>query len=287
MRARSSRRGRVGGNFEFSAASANKNTFGSADVAFAVRSASIRIGGSGANVEDLRAGDGLDSHNAVTRFLGLSSTILGERQLETGYHQGGAYGVVDMSPARGSTLHALYMHQNQYDVTRYDRIMGGEGLYSSGFDPQQLDFASIRYGKSDVGWFDTASGTFSVNRQGDGRYEQARPGARLDTQTSATTSFGYQAQVHRALRGRHDLVIGGELYDDSITAERQLIDPGNVVTPGAARHPGWHHLPELRRLRAADRRSLEPPDACAAACASARIVSPPKPIRALASRKRT
>ena len=226
-----SRRGRVGGNFEFSAASANKGTYGSGDVAFAAGSASIRIGGSGANVEDMRAGDGLDSHNAVTRFLGLSSSILGDRQLATGYQQTGAYGVLDMSPAAGSTLHALYMRQNQHDVTRYDRIMGGEGLYSSGFDPQQLDFASIRYGKSDVGWFDTASGTFSVNRQGDGRYEQARPNARLDTQTSATTSFGYQAQVHRALRGRHDLVIGAEAYDDSITAERRLIDPGNIVTP--------------------------------------------------------
>lgn len=226
-----SRRGRVGANLEFSAASASKSTYGSGDIAFGVRSASIRIGGSGSNVEDLRAGGGLDSHNAVTRFLGLPSTILGDRQLATGYKQSGAYGVLDSGAGRGATLHALYMRQNQYDVTRYDRIMGGEGLYSSGFDPQQLDFASIRYGRSDVGWFDTASGTFSVNRQGDGRYEQARPNARLDTQTSTTTSFGYQAQAHRALRGRHDLVVGAEAYTDSITAERRLIDPGNVVTP--------------------------------------------------------
>lgn len=226
-----SRRSRVGGNVEFSAALANKSTYGSGDIAFGAGPASIRIGGSGANVEDLRAGNGLDSHNAVTRFLGLSSAILGDRQLDTRYQQSGAYGVVDVRPATGSTLHAFYMRQNQHDVTRYDRIMGGEGLYSSGFDPQQLDFASIRYGKSGVGWFDTASGTFSVNRQGDGRYEQARPNARLDTQTSATTSVGYQGQVHHAFRGRHDLVIGAELYDDSITAQRQLIDPGNIVTP--------------------------------------------------------
>jgi hemoglobin/transferrin/lactoferrin receptor protein len=224
------RRGRIGGNFEFSAASANKSTSGSADVAFGVRSTSIRVGGSGSNVEDLRAGGGLDSHNAVTRFLGLPSTILGDRQLATGYKQSGAYAVVDTGAGTGATLHALYMRQNQYDATRYDRIMGGEGLYSSGFDPQQLDFASIRYGKAGTGWFDTASGTFSVNRQGDGRFEQARPTARLDAQTSATTSFGYQGQVHHAFRGQHDLVIGAEAYDESITAERRLIDPGNIVT---------------------------------------------------------
>jgi hemoglobin/transferrin/lactoferrin receptor protein len=226
----SARRGQIGGNFVFSAASADKSTHGSADLAFGVRSASVRIGGSGTNVEDLRAGGGLDSHNAVTRFFGLPSTILGDRQIATGYKQSGAYGVVDTGAGRGATLHALYMRQNQYDATRYDRIMGGEGLYSSGFDPQQLDFASIRYGKSDAGWFDTASGTFSVNRQGDGRFEQARPNARLDAQTSATTSIGYQGQVHRAFRGRHDLVIGAEAYDESITAERRLIDPGNIVT---------------------------------------------------------
>jgi outer membrane receptor protein involved in Fe transport len=224
------RRGPIGANLEFSAASASRSTYGSGDIAFGVRSASIRIGGSGSNIEDLRAGGGLDSHNAVTRFLGLPSTILGNRQLATGYKQSGAYGVVDTGAGRGATLHALYMRQNQYDATRYDRIMGGEGLYSSGFDPQQLDFAAIRYGKSEVGWFDTASGTFSVNRQGDGRYEQARPTARVDAQTSATTSFGYQGQVHRAFSGRHDLVIGAEAYDESITAERRLIDPGNIVT---------------------------------------------------------
>ncbi|HEV8398032.1 MAG TPA: TonB-dependent receptor [Vicinamibacterales bacterium] len=224
------RRGRIGGNLEFSAASANKSTFGGADVAFGVPSASIRVGGSGSNVEDLRAGGGLDSHNAVTRFLGLPSTILGERQVATGYEQRGAYAVVDTGAGRGATLHALYMRQNQYDATRYDRILGGEGLYSSGFDPQQLDFASIRYGRTSVGWFDSASGTFSLNRQGDGRYEQSRPNARLDAQTSATTSFGYQGQVHHAFRGQHNLVIGAEAYDESITAERRLIDPGNVVT---------------------------------------------------------
>jgi hemoglobin/transferrin/lactoferrin receptor protein len=227
----SARRGRIGANLEFSAASADKSTHGSADVAFGLRSTSVRIGGSGTNVEDLRAGGGLDSHNAVTRFFGLPSTILGDRQLATGYRQSGAYGVVDSGAGRGATLHALYMRQNQYDATRYDRIMGGEGLYSSGFDPQQLDFATIRYGKSAAGWFDTASGTFSVNRQGDGRFEQARPTARLDAQTSATTSIGYQGQVHHAFRGRHDLVIGAEAYDESITAERRLIDPGNVITP--------------------------------------------------------
>ena len=224
------RRGPIGGNVEFSAALANKSTYGSGDIAFGLRSASIRIGGSGSNVEDLRAGGGLDSHNAVTRFLGLPSTILGDRQLATGYKQSGAFAVVDAGAGRGGTLHALYMRQNQHDATRYDRIMGGEGLYSSGFDPQQLDFASIRYGKSGAGWFDTASGTFSVNRQGDGRFEQARPNARLDAQTSATTSFGYQGQLHHAFRDRHDFVVGAEAYDESITAERRLIDPGNVIT---------------------------------------------------------
>jgi hemoglobin/transferrin/lactoferrin receptor protein len=42
---------------------------------------------------------------------------------------------------------------------------------------------------------------------------------------ATTTALGYQAQANRAFGSRQQLVVGGELYDESIVASRELIDP--------------------------------------------------------------
>ena len=123
------------------------------------------------------------------------------------------------------------MHENQTGASRYDRILGGEGLHRSGFDPQTLDFGVVRYEVPDVGVLDGVSVAFSVNRQADGRFEQARPGVRLDRQSSATTALGYQGQVHKDLGLRQRFIAGTEFYDEQISAERQLVDP--TVTTAA------------------------------------------------------
>lgn len=80
------------------------------------------------------------------------------------------------------------MHENQTGSRRYDRIDGGNGLYRSGFDPQRLDFGLIRFERRATLGFDTVSGTFSVNRQTDGQFEQTRPTAVLDRQQATTTA---------------------------------------------------------------------------------------------------
>jgi hemoglobin/transferrin/lactoferrin receptor protein len=226
-----SRMRNVTANVELTAASAAESVGGQADLAFRVRSANIRIGGSGQHVNDLRAGDGLDSHSAVTRFFGLPSTVLGSRQIGTGYDQRGVYGVATAGLGDRATLRGLFMHESQTGASRYDRILGGEGLFASGFDPQTLDLAFLRYSRTDVGPFDGLSATFSLNRQADGRFEQARPTARLDRQDATTTALGYQAQVTRGFGARHHLLVGVEYYDESIDAQRELVDPGPIVTP--------------------------------------------------------
>jgi hemoglobin/transferrin/lactoferrin receptor protein len=216
---------RISGNAEFSGATAARSLDGQADLAFQAHGASVRFGASRHKVNDLRGGGGLDSHSALTRFLGLPSTLLGDRMAATGFDQGGAYALANVSWRSDSVVRALYMHESQTGASRYDRMLGGEGLFRSGFDPQTLDFAMIRYSRSNLGSIDGLSATLSLNRQGDGRFEQARPSARIDQQRSVTQALGYQLQAHRDLRARQQLVFGGELYDESITASRALIDP--------------------------------------------------------------
>ena len=216
---------RLAGDVEVSAASAAKNFNGQADLAFQAAGSSVRLGASRHSVGELRAGDGVDSRSAVTRFLGLPSTVIGDRLRDTGFEQNGAYGVANINAGRASVVRAMFMHENQKNASRYDRVLGGEGLFRSGFDPQTLDFGMVRYTRSNLRWVDGLSATLSLNRQRDGRFEQARPGARLDQQEATTKAIGYQAQVTRDFRSRHQLVIGTELYDESIDASRQLIDP--------------------------------------------------------------
>jgi outer membrane receptor protein involved in Fe transport len=220
----------LSGSVELAAASADRSASGQADIAFRFRRAMVRVGGSRRSVGNLRAGEGIDSHSAVTRFFGISSEILGDRQPATSFNQGGVYGVADVGIGRAGALHGLFMHESQDGASRYDRVMGGEGLFRSGFEPQTLDLGLLRYETAVSGALHGISATFSVNRQADGRFEQARPTTRLDRQEGTTTALGYQLQAHRDFGMRHQLLVGTELYDENTTAFRELVEPTGVIT---------------------------------------------------------
>ncbi len=220
---------RLGGHLEISGASADGSVGGQADVALQAGRSAIRAGGGGRRVGDLRGGGGLDSRAAVTRFLGLPSAVLGSRYRATGYDERSTYAVADIGAGRASVIHALYTHHTQEGVNRYDRLLGGAGLFGSGFHPQTLDFGLIRYSRPDWRGWDGISGTFSFNRQADGRFEQARPSSRLDRQRATTTAFGYQLQGHRAVGSRQQLTIGGDAYAESIGASRELVEPDGSI----------------------------------------------------------
>lgn len=213
---------RVAGGGQVAFGSADRSVGGEANLQLRLSRASLRVGGSTRSINDLRGGEGEDSHAAVTRFLGLPSKVIGTRMPETGYRQSGASFAGSLEAGGGATLSTLYVHSNQDGVSRYDRILGGNGLYRSGFDPQQLDFGLVKYQRPDVAGFEGIAATFSVNRQADGRFEQARPTARVDAQEAATTVFGYQVQGHRAIGSRHRLLVGAELYDERTSASREF-----------------------------------------------------------------
>jgi outer membrane receptor protein involved in Fe transport len=216
---------RVGAMAELSAGSADESAATQGELSIRAASATIRVGGSRRAVGNLRAGGGIDSHSALTRYFGLPSTIVGTRMPDTSYDQGGGFVVASIGAGTGATIRGLYMHQSQTGASRYDRVLGGQGVYRSGFDPQELDFGYVRYETANVRVLDGISASVSVNRQADGRFEQARPTARLDTQEATTSARGYQLQGQRALGTGHFLLFGSEIYDEEIgDASRRLVD---------------------------------------------------------------
>lgn len=223
---------RVGGDVQFGFGTADSSAAGQADLTVAGTRAAFRFGGSTHRVQDLRTGGGIDSHAAVTRFLGLPSATIDTRLPDTGYRQSGGYVSGQVRLSGTALLSTTFVHEDQSGVSRYDRIWGGDGLYRSGFDPQRLDLGIVRYRQNAVAGFDEISAGFSVNRQGDGRYEQTRPTSVLDQQRSTTTAIGYQVDGQRRVGSRQLLTIGTELYGESTAATREQIDPlTNVTTP--------------------------------------------------------
>lgn len=191
---------------------------------------SVNAGFGATNVGDLRAGGGGDSRAAVTRFLGLPASYADGRMPATGYSMVSGHGNVVARAGQSGVFMGTYLGLSQRDVNRYDRIAGGEGLYRSGFSPQRLDLAMVKYEAVSGGLVDRWSATVSMNRQVDGRFEQARPTARMDVQESVTTAWGYQAQATRFWNNRHQALAGVEVYDESVSATRTLREANGTVT---------------------------------------------------------
>jgi hemoglobin/transferrin/lactoferrin receptor protein len=181
-------------------------------------------GASLAAASDLRAGGGIDSHAAVTRYLGVPSSLAGERLENTGYTQSSAHARARLGLGSSRGLTVSYRHAQQDDSSRYDQELGGNGRYRSEFGPQTLDLGYARFETARLGWVDAASATLSINRQDDGRLEQQRPGARIDRQSNTTTAVGYQLQASRALQ-RSAATFGTEYYSESIDGVRTLFEP--------------------------------------------------------------
>lgn len=189
-------------------------------------------GGSFRRGQDLRAGQGKDSHAAVTRYLGLPSSILGERLQDTAFTQWAGYGRVFWKARSDQTLSFTYHRGAQLGGRRYDQLNGGNGNLINSFHPQVLDFFYGRYEKQGLGWLDSLQGTFSLNRQRDDRRTQGgsgNPRATISEEENSTTVFGYQAQGVTHFWKKHVLQFGGEVYDEFIDSTAANKNAGTAV----------------------------------------------------------
>src|SRR4029450_13996757 len=102
--------------------------------------------GAARRIGDLRVGGGVDSHAAVTRFLGVPSNVLMPAHLpETGFQQYGGQGALHWPPGANDHLVTSYRHGRQNDGKRYDQLLGGDGNLIADLQDLTLDLLYARY----------------------------------------------------------------------------------------------------------------------------------------------
>jgi hemoglobin/transferrin/lactoferrin receptor protein len=170
----------------------------------------------------LRPGEGVDTHNAVTRFLGVSSDLVldDERLPDTAFSQyGGAFRVAwALSPLTQVT--ASYRRGQQDGGKRYDQLLGGDGNLVADLRNLMMDVAHVRVERRALGWLDQATIGYSYNTQREERVNQGgngNPRATINHEYERTSVHGLQASLVKRL-GSHSLTLGADHYSERVDA---------------------------------------------------------------------
>ncbi|MGH9783314.1 MAG: TonB-dependent receptor plug domain-containing protein, partial [Terriglobia bacterium] len=207
--------------------SADLSSGASGELSFSRPRLAFLIGGTGRHHNDLRSGNGMDSHHALRRFLGLTPShvrsLMGSRLEETAFSQMGGNARFNARIRPDQQLTFWYQHSTQRGVRGYKDLWGGQGRLQSAFTPQALNFLYARYEKQGAGELDSLSATFSLNSQRDGLRSQGLLARDPILQERIRVdAYGYSAQA-RGHRGSHQtFVFGGEFYDERIQSPRLL-----------------------------------------------------------------
>jgi len=194
--------------------------------------------GTGGKHQEVRGGRGEDSHNVLIRYFDLPrdtvQDILGTRMVDTDYGSAGVAGKASYRMGEAGSFTGFYLRNEQFDIRRYDRLLGGEGRHLAAFTPQLLDFGYVRY--QDVVAEDVfVEATFSVNRQTDGREDQRFSDSTLRIEENAVTAYGYEFMASSSA-GDHLFSAGAEVYDEYVNSFRDEVRGGEVM-PVRARVP--------------------------------------------------
>src|SRR5215213_1645783 len=192
-------------------------------------------------INRLRPGAGLDTHAAVTRFLGIPSGVLGERLPDTAFTQYG--GLLRTSFNLDETTQLLFSYaRNQQDGgRRYDQLAGGDGNLIADLRNLMTDLFYARLVKQNLWLFDNSQFTFSYNGQREERINQGgqgNPVGAITSQRERTNVFGFNFHVDKRLGERNTLTLGSDVYQDRISAPAYTLDPVTRVTvPSRPRIP--------------------------------------------------
>jgi outer membrane receptor protein involved in Fe transport len=183
----------------------------------------------GRRVNNLRPGGGLDSHSAITRFLGLPSKVIGSDRLpDTGFTQFGGTLKATFAPTTDQQLSFHYQRGQQDGGQRYDQLLGGDGNLIAELRNLMLDFGYVRYFKQQVGFFDNLSATVSYNSQREERVNQGgngNPAAAITHDKERTSSYGFGFYLDKQAAQRNSFLIGGDIYRDQVNAPSFSFDP--------------------------------------------------------------
>jgi hemoglobin/transferrin/lactoferrin receptor protein len=227
----------------------------------------------GRSIGDLRTADGIDSHSAITRFLGLPSTVLYERNRETGFKQYGGASKLAYSPAADQQVIFFYQRGQQDGGKRFDQMLGGDGNLVADLRNLMLDLGYVRYIKQHVGPFDSGSLTASYNSQREERVNQGgqgNPFGDITHQYERTSTLGISGFLDKQLGRNNNLLVGGDFYHEYLDSPAFIVNPvTNVATLSRPRVPDgarfdsggvyvqdqWDAIPDRLRVTGAMRYS--------------------------------
>jgi hemoglobin/transferrin/lactoferrin receptor protein len=226
--------GGVHGIFAARGGTASSNVGGNLALGYQAGKFGIFGNVAGRTVNDMRPGDGIDSHAAVTRFLGVSSDKLMPANLpETGFNHYGGYVRVNWAPTSNQQVMLNYSRTLQTDGKRYDQLLGGDGNLLADLRDLSLDFFYAKYQRIGFGWFDQVTASYSYNSQYEERVNQGGNGNPKNTITSEperTNAQGFQAQASKRIGERNNLLFGGEYYPERVHAPSTGLNPVTQVT---------------------------------------------------------
>ncbi len=192
-------------------------------------------------INRLRPGGGLDTHSALTRFLGIPSDIVDERLPDTAFTQYG--GLVRANYNFNDTTQLLfsYARNHQDGGRRYDQLLGGDGNLIADLRNLMTDLFYARLVKQDLGFFDNAQFTFSYNGQREERVNQGGQGnplGAITNQRERTNVVGFNFYVDKRTGEHNTFTLGADVYRDKITAPAFTFEPATgVFTPSRPRIP--------------------------------------------------
>ena len=195
-----------------------------------------RFGGyinvSGRRVGDLRTAGGVDSHSAITRFLGLPSTVRYDVNPDTGFQQYGVSTRLNYSPEDDQQLTFLYQRGQQDGGKRFDQMLGGDGNLIADLRNLMLDFGYLRYVTQGVGPFNTLSLTGSFNTQREERVNQGgqgNPFGDITHQYERTSVYGVSGFLDNHIGTANTFLIGADYYHEKVNAPAYTVNGTTAV----------------------------------------------------------
>ncbi len=203
---------------------------------------SQKLGGAvniaGRRINNLRTANGLDSHSAVTRFLGLPSSVLYDRNPDTAFTQYGGSFRLNYSTRDDQQIAFYYQRGQQDGGKRFDQLLGGDGNLIADLRNLMLDFGYLRYVKQNFAGFDSASFTVSYNSQREERVNQGgqgNPFGGVTHQYERTSVTGFSFFLDKALPLNNSFLVGGDFYHEKVNSPAFTFDP--VTNTAAVTRP--------------------------------------------------
>lgn len=216
------------GEFNLSGAAADLSYNSSSNISFGNERTGAAINMFLKRANTFRPARGLDSHAAVTRFLGLSSAIYRGRMPDTAFTQYGGSFRIDHTISSDKNLFFRYQRSHQDGGKRWDQLGGGDGNLVADLRNLMGDFGYLRLVKNKLSVFDSASFTFSYNSQREERVNQGGQGNPLGTVThqyERTSVWGGSGFLEKNFSNRNDLLIGGDYYYERIKSPAYTFNP--------------------------------------------------------------